>query len=107
MNLSGRWSGVAIIRNRPEGSVTMPVSILFQQDGDRISGTAESNDKRYEIRNGLVDGARLVFEIVSGDEHTYFELTAQEERIQGQATTKRANGLTRSGGLSLTRVTAA
>ena len=51
--------------------------------GSADPGTAESNDKRYEIRNGLVDGARLVFEIVSGDEHTYFELTAQEEPIQG------------------------
>ncbi len=106
MNLSGSWSGVASARGGPEGPVTMPVSIVLQQEGSWVFGTAESNQKKYEICNGIVDGDKLTFEIVSGDEHTHFELTAQEERIQGQATTKRKDDVSLSGGLALTRVTA-
>jgi hypothetical protein len=105
MNLSGEWAGIASVRGGPEGPVSMSVLLVLSQDADRVTGTAESNHKTYEITHGTVDGDKLAFAIVSGDEQTQFDLTVQRDRIQGHATTHRRGGVTLNGGLSLNRVT--
>ena len=104
MNLTGKWSGIASARGGSEGPVSMPVSFVFSQDVDKVSGTAESNNRTYEIRNGFVVGDRLALEIGSGDEYTHFDLTVQGERIQGHAMTKRIGGVMLNGALALSRV---
>jgi lipoate-protein ligase A len=105
MNLNGRWSGIATADGGPEGPVSMAVTFALSQKGENISGKAESNHKIYPILNGTVVANAIHFEIDSEDEYTRFDLTFDGERIRGNASTKRRNGVMLRGALSLSRLT--
>ena len=105
MSLNGKWSGIAAAEGGPEGFVSMPVTFALFQEGEKVSGKAESNHKTYPILNGTVVGNEIHFEIESADEYTGFDLLVEGEQISGNATTKSRGGVTLHGTLSLSRIT--
>ncbi len=87
-DITGRWRGSIEIDDSGSGStINTPVKAEFAQKANAISGkiSRATDDDAEDIRNGKIDGNRVLFEVVS--EETYgtikFDLTMQGDRLEG------------------------
>jgi len=80
-DVSGKYTGTI-----PNGD---PVFLILKQDGAKLTGSGgPTEDQQFPMRNGKVEGDKLTFEIVAGDEGQVFKLnlTAKGDTIEGEGT---------------------
>lgn len=80
-DLSGKWTGTFATG---EGNETIELNL--KQKGKELSGTAGPHaEKQWPISNGVVDGARLTFQVQSDGPLVSFSLTLTGDRLVGDA----------------------
>lgn len=85
--VTGKWSGSFDITG-PDGQTRPDTAFLnLKQDGANLTGTAGPNEeKQFDIRNGKVDGGKILFEVALEDGGVLkFELALENEHIKGTA----------------------
>ena len=88
-DISGKWSGSIEVADTAGGdSITTPVRAEFEQKADLVSGSiGRKEDARAEsIRNGKIEGTRIVFEVSSPEtlSSMKFSLTLSGDHLEGE-----------------------
>jgi len=84
-DVSGKWSGTIDIE---DAGSTIPIQVEFVQKSDVLSGKVGRTGQADEatIRNGKVDGAKVIFEVVSSETNSAFKwtLTLMNDQMEGE-----------------------
>jgi hypothetical protein len=93
-DVSGKYSG-----SIPNGD---PVLVILKQDGAKLTGSGgPSEDQQFPMRNGKVEGDKITFEVVAGEDRVFkLSFTAKGDTIEGEAVSPDGEAMP----LKLTRV---
>ena len=84
-DVSGKWSGTIDIE---DSGTTVPIQVELVQKSDAVSGKIGRTGAGDEatIRNGKVDGAKVLFEVVSHETSGVFKwtLTLVNDQLEGE-----------------------
>jgi len=90
INIAGKWEGLV---KSPMGEIT--VAIVFQQEGNQITGTITSEIGKWEVTGGALSGKNLSFtiaaNIMGNDMEMEFYGTAEQDSIEGSISTSFGN----------------
>lgn len=103
--VTGKWTGSFNINNS-DGSTNPSTAYLdLRQNGEEVSGTAGPNEaEQRPIQKGKLEGKKLTFE-VAGDEHVLkFDLSFEDDRIEGDVRREMDGRLSGTAKLAVTRV---
>ena len=104
VDVSGRWSGTALVRNETGGQVDMPVVLILRQEGDRVTGTGGPDDSiQFAIRKGKLEGDRLTLEAEAEGSTYYLDLKVEGDQITGATRRRGSDGSEQTGKLTLKR----
>lgn len=87
--ITGTWSGTIDVPDTANGTtIRTAVEAVFEQKGAAVSGGIgrQRDANKESIQKGAVDGAKLTFEVVSGETPSAmrFTLTVDGDRIGGE-----------------------
>ena len=88
-DISGKWTGNIEVSDTASGTtINTPVRAEFQQKDSAVSGSIgrREDETTERIRNGKVEGGKLVFEVVSAESNgtIHFTLTVDGNRMEGE-----------------------
>ncbi len=86
-DVTGKWTGTLA----PDGGDAHTALLVLKQDGMSITGTAGPDEsQQFPIKNGKVDGNKVVFDVSPTDESLYhMELVLDGDRLKGDLTAHR------------------
>jgi hypothetical protein len=81
IDVTGTWTGTLT----PEGRDATPALLVLTQDGSTITGTAgaTAEAERHPIRNGLIKGDVITFDIEINEGSMKFDLKVTGEQLAG------------------------
>ena len=81
-DLTGKWTGTFDLKD--DGEVqTIPVVMVVKQDGNKLTGTAGTEEDQHAIQKGVVDGDAVTMEVDTGEAIYYLELKVDGDQIAG------------------------
>jgi hypothetical protein len=81
-DLTGKWAGTFDLKD--DGEVqTIPVVMVVKQDGNKLTGTAGTEEDQHAIQKGVVDGDAVTMEVDTGEAIYYLELKVDGDQIAG------------------------
>jgi hypothetical protein len=88
-DISGKWIGTIAVADDSSGTtIDTPVRAEFEQKSNLLSGKIgrREEDQTESIRNGKVDGKKILFEVTSAETMgaVKFDLTLEGDRIEGR-----------------------
>jgi len=87
-NVTGRWSGRFTVDG---GDHDVPQLFILRQDGNKLTGSGGPVEtEQYPIENGKVNGARVQFEITTGEWKFTYDIKADGATLKGNLELKSA-----------------
>ena len=88
-DVSGKWTGTIEVADDSSGAtINTPVRAEFEQKANSLSGKIgrREDDRAESIRNGKIDGKKILFEVTSTETlgAVKFDLTLEDDRMEGQ-----------------------
>jgi hypothetical protein len=83
-DLTGKWAGTFDMKQDGEAQ-TIPVIMIVKQDGNKLTGTAGTEDDQHTIQKGIVDGDTITMEVDTGEALYYLEMKVDGDQITGAA----------------------
>jgi hypothetical protein len=81
-DLTGKWAGTFDMKQDGD-SQTIPVVMIVKQDGNKLTGTAGTEEDQHAIQKGVVDGDMVTLEVDAGEAIYYLELKVDGDLISG------------------------
>jgi hypothetical protein len=81
-DLTGKWAGTVELKQDGDAQ-TIPVVMIVKQDGNKLTGTAGTEDDQHTIQKGIVDGDTITMEVDTGEDIFYLELKVDGDQITG------------------------
>ncbi len=104
-DLTGKWSGSFDIKNQDGTTKPGSAYLDLKQSGEEVTGTAGPNSgEQMQIQKGKLAGNKLTFEVPTGESLMKFELTFENDRIEGDVRRETGGQPNGSARLSVTRV---
>lgn len=88
-DISGKWVGSIEVADDASGTtINTPVRAEFEQKSNLLAGKIgrKEDEQTESIRNGKVDGKKILFEVISSETMgaMKFDLTVEGDRIEGE-----------------------
>lgn len=106
--LSGKWSGSFDVSSANGDSKSDTAYLDLREKAGEVTGTAgPKSDQQWPLRKGKLDGQKLTFEVLAGDDGALlkFELTLDGDSLQGTCSGTSPDGEKMSAKLDLKRNT--
>ncbi len=90
-NVTGTWTGSAVLVGPDGQSRNSGAVMIFKQDGSTLTGTAgPSEDRQVTIEKGKVEGSKVSFEVSADDATFQFVMVLDKDLLKGEATGSQA-----------------